>query len=381
MLVKDGELRLGRSDRTNDEESNPQLLCLLKYSLFIDNFFSLGYSAPMSEEVKTPSILRRLTPAPTLVLLAPLVAEYLLGDFRVTQLGPFPVLALTYGCCAVLIRELVRRSGQGWPAFVALAMAYGLIAEGIVDQSLFNPDFMHLHILAYGFWPILGTSPFWAISVITGHVAWSMAVPVGMTESLFPAQSRQPWLGRVGLVVTGLLYLLGSVAIAAYFRRTATHHASAPQTAVCVALIVGLIAAAFLLPRPQPILGERYVRVAPIWIGAVGFVVGSLFVSLYGIGAFILHWPAIVTATVAAGLDALIVLLLWKAAPRSWTPLQVWAATTGGLLVYAWHGYVVDRALHGPTHIAGHTLIVVALCSVQAIAWFRVARFSALHPA
>jgi hypothetical protein len=331
----------------------------------------------MSEQIRSTGMLRLLAPALVLVLLAPLVAEYLLGDFRITDLGPFPVLALEYGCGALLIRDLVRRSGRGWPAFLALALAYGLLEEGIVDQSLFNPDFMHLHLLAYGFWPILGTSPFWAISVITGHVAWSMAVPVGMTESLFPEQSRQPWLGRVGLAVTALLFLLGSVAIAAYFHRTATHHASAGQITVCATLILGLVVTAFSIRRPQPISGNPRVTVAPVWIGAIGFLAGSLFVALYGIGAFILHWPAIVTATVAAGLDALIFLLFWKSSPGSWTPLQVWAASTGGLLVYAWHGYVVDRAIHGSNGIAGHTLIVVALCSVQAAAWFRVARFSA----
>jgi len=322
-------------------------------------------------------MLRRLAPALTLGLLAPLVAEYLLGDFRVTQLGPFPLLALTYGCGALLIRELVRRSGRGWPAFVALAVAYGLLAEGVVDQSLFNPDFMHLHILAYGFWPVLGTSPFWAISVITGHVAWSMAVPVGMTESLFPEQSAHPWLGRVGLAVAALLYLLGTLTIGAYFYRTATHRASASQIAVCAVLIAGLVVAAFSFRRPppesQPMSGKPHVSVAPVWIAAIFFLAGSLFVSLYGIGAFILHWPAMVTAMVAAGLDALILLLLWKSGARSWTPRQVWAASTGGLLVYAWHGYVVDRALHGPAHIAGRTLIVVVLSAVQAIAWFRVA--------
>jgi hypothetical protein len=322
-------------------------------------------------------VLRRLAPTLVLVLLAPLVAEYLLGDFRITDVGAFPVLALTYGCGALLIRDLVRRSGRGWPALGALAAAYGLLAEGVVNQSLFNPDFMHLHLLAYGFWPRLGTSPFWVISVITGHIAWSLAVPVGMTESLFPEQSKQPWLGRVGLAVTAVLFLLGNVAIAAYFHRTATHHASAGQIAVCAALILGLVATAFSLRRPQPEIGDPRVRVAPIWIGAIGFLAGSLFVALYGIGAFILHWPGIVTAMVAAGLDALTLLLLSKSSARSWAPRQVWAASTGGLLVYAWHGYVVDRALHGPTHIVGHTLIVVALCTVQAIAWFRVARFRA----
>lgn len=331
----------------------------------------------MSEQVKSTGVLRRLAPPLVLVLLAPIVAEYLLGDFRITNLGPFPVLALTYGCGGVLIRELVRRSGRGWPAFLALAVAYGLLAEGIVDQSLFNPNFMHLHLLAYGFWPRFGTSPFWVISVITLHVAWSLAVPIGMTESLFPGQSMQPWLGRVGLAVTALLFLLGSVAVAAFFHRTATHHASAAQITVCTVLILGLIVTAFSLPRPQPMIGKPNVGVAPVWIGAIGFLAGSLFVALYGIGAFILHWPGIVTAMVEAGLDALVLLLLWKANPSSWTPLQVWAASTGGLLVYAWHGYLVDRALHGSSGIVDHSFIVVALCTVQAAAWFRVARFRA----
>jgi hypothetical protein len=361
------------------KSSRRQLLCLSKYNLIVDNYLLFGYSSSMSKQVKSPNILRRLAPTLVLVLLAPLVAEYLLGDFRITDLGPFPVLALTYGCGAVLIRDLVRRSGRGWPAFVALAMAYAILAEGVVDQSLFNPEFMHLHLLAYGFWPRLGTSPFWVISVITLHVAWSLAVPVGMTESLFPEQSMQPWLGRVGLAVSALLYLLGVIAIAAYFHRTATHQASARQIMVCVALILGLVVTAFCLPRPQLVIGNPHVNVAPVWLGAIGFFAGSLFVSLYGIGAFLLHWPAIVTTMVEGALDALIVLLLCKARPRIWTPLQVWAASTGGLLVYAWHGYEVDRALHGPTDTVDHTLIVVALCTVQAIAWFRVARFRAVR--
>ncbi len=212
-------------------------------------------------------------------------------------------------------------------------------------------------------------------SVITAHVAWSLAVPIGMTESLFPEESTQPWLGWIGLSVAALLLLLGDLAIGHYFYRSATHHASAAQIAVCAVLILSLVAAAFTLPRPRPIIGHPRAPVAPVWIGAAGFLAGSIFVSLYGIGAFILHWPAMVTALVEAGLDALVLLLLWRAHPRSWTPLQVWAASTGGLLVYAWHGYVVDRALHGPAGVVNHTFIVVALCAVQAAAYFRVARF------
>ncbi len=129
----------------------------------IDKYLPHGYSCPMTEQTKPAGMLRHLAPPLILFLLAPLVAEYLLGDFRITQLGPFPLLAMTYGCGALLIRDLARRGGRGWPAFLLLAAAYGILAEGIVNQSLFNPNFMHLHLLAYGFLPGLGTSPFWAI--------------------------------------------------------------------------------------------------------------------------------------------------------------------------------------------------------------------------
>ena len=234
---------------------------------------------------------------------------------------------------------------------------------------------MHLHILAYGFLPALGTSLHWAIVVITLHVAWSLAVPIGITESLFPEQSTQPWLGRVGLTVTAVLFSLASATIAAFFHRTATHHASARQLAVCTILIVGLIVSAFSFPRPQPMLGTPRVAVAPLWLASIAFLAGSLFVSLYGIGAFVLHWPATITAIAEAGLDALILLLLWKANPRTWTPPQVWAASTGGLLVYAWHGYSVDHALHGSSGTVAHTFVDAALCALQAAAWFRAKSF------
>jgi hypothetical protein len=92
-------------------------------------------------------------------------------------------------------------------------------------------------------------------------------------------------------------------------------------------------------------------------------------------GQFLLHWPATVTTAVEIGLNVLVLLLFCKIWPIAWTALEVWSATTGGLLVYAWHGYLVDRALHGAAGVLGHTMIVLGLCAVQAAAWFRVARF------
>jgi hypothetical protein len=50
------------------------------------------------------------------------------------------VLAPMYGGGALLIREVVRRRGLGWPSIILLALACGVLEEGLITQSLFNPD-------------------------------------------------------------------------------------------------------------------------------------------------------------------------------------------------------------------------------------------------
>jgi hypothetical protein len=331
----------------------------------------------MTRQPGSAGLLQRVAAACTLGLLAPLVAEYLLGDFRISNLAPLPLFICTYGCGAVSIREIVRRKGGSWTAYLALAAAYSILEEGIVDQSLFNPNFMHLHLLAYGFWPILGTSPFWVVCVTVLHAVWSIAVPIGMTESLFPDRSSEPWLGRFGLAVAAFLFFLGSFAVGAYFHRTASHRASMPQIALCAVLILGLLTIAFLSRRSEAAAGARIPGCAPFWLGAFCFFTGLALVESYTLGAFILRWPGTVAGAVELGLVILALLLLCKIWPRAWTPLEVWWATTGCLLVYVFHGYEVDRALHGAAGLLGHTAIVLGLCAVQAGARFRVAHVRA----
>src|SRR5262245_42066247 len=76
-----------------------------------------------------------LLPAVTLLVLSPIVAEFLLGDFSVRQL-PFVLFFIPqYGGGALLVRELTRRSKRGWPTMLLLASAYALIEEGFTTQS------------------------------------------------------------------------------------------------------------------------------------------------------------------------------------------------------------------------------------------------------
>ena len=92
---------------------------------------------------------RKIFAVISLFLVAPLVAEYLLGDLPLKLLSALIVLAPAYGGGALLIRETARRTGRGWPTMLMLGAAYTLIGEGLVSQSLFNPDYMqkHWHLL------------------------------------------------------------------------------------------------------------------------------------------------------------------------------------------------------------------------------------------
>ena len=96
---------------------------------------------------------RRLPAVRTLFVLSPLIAEYLLGSLPVAQIALLPVMALMYGSGAVLIREVVRRAGLGWPSMTLLACSYGFVEEGFVTQSLFNPKYLGLRLLDFGYIP------------------------------------------------------------------------------------------------------------------------------------------------------------------------------------------------------------------------------------
>ncbi len=140
------------------------------------------------------STLRRIAPALALLVLSPVVAEFLLGDFSIRQLGLIVVLLPQYGGGALLVRETTRRAGKGWPSMILLALAYALIEEGFTTQSLFNPNYARLRLLDYGFIPALGTSLDWAVFVLTLHIVWSVSSRSSRLKH-FPS-SRRPGSSR-----------------------------------------------------------------------------------------------------------------------------------------------------------------------------------------
>jgi len=218
---------------------------------------------------------RKIFAVITLFFVAPLVAEYLLGDLPLKLLTALIVLAPAYGGGAVLIRETARRTGRGWPTMLMLGAAYALIGEGLVSQSLFNPDYMnkHWHLLYPAYIPALGVGGWWTLFMFNLHTFWSMGASIALVEALFPAEAEAPWLGLLGDSVVALVFLLGSAAsfgIGFKQNQFVASHAQLLGTAV---LSVLLMVCAFLIPvRASSMAGGM----APSpWItGAVAFVLG-----------------------------------------------------------------------------------------------------------
>ncbi len=214
---------------------------------------------------------RNITAVITLFFVTPLVAEYLLGDLPLTLLAALIVLAPAYGGGAVLIRETARRTGRGWPTMLMLGAAYTLIAEGLVTQSLFNHDYlkMHMHLLDHAYIPALGIGVWWTLFMFNLHTFWSMGVSIALVEALFPAEAQAPWLGRIGDSVVAVVFVLGAAANFGIGFKQNHFVASNTQLLSAAVLSVLLMMSAFLIPARRSRMASAMVP-RPWITGAVG---------------------------------------------------------------------------------------------------------------
>ncbi len=223
---------------------------------------------------------RHLLPAMGLFLLAPLVGEFLLGNLPISSLGLLLVLAPLYGGGALLIREIGRRWALGWPGMIALCFAYGLIEEAFVTQSLFNPNYVGLRLLDYGYISSLGISAWWTLYVLSIHAIWSTAVPIVLVESFTPNTRNSPWLGYIGLAITAVLFAL-ACALLFFFQLQDPFMAAPAQFLVSAVGIVLLFALAIGLRRlPKPDGTDTRPVPSPWLIGVGALVMGSAFLLL-----------------------------------------------------------------------------------------------------
>jgi hypothetical protein len=314
-------------------------------------------------------------PVAALLLLSPLLGEYLLGSLPVSMIAVLPLMMATYGAGAILIREAVRATGGGWASIVLLATAYGLFEEGFVTQSLFNPDYLHRRLLDYGFLPALGTALPWAIFVIAIHVVWSITLPIALIESAFPSRRDQPWLGTPGRTWYALAFAAGCGLIAAFSYKQVPFMATPRQFGVTAALILALCVAAFKLPKPRAATAATAPRGVVLFLASL--LAGSAFMlaARRAESAWHLEWPTVVALML--GIVALfIAFIVVRTRSGEWDEPRRFALAAGAFMVYAWIGFQTDIALHGQADLVGHSILAALLLAVLVLIGARANRRS-----
>lgn len=290
-------------------------------------------------EVSASTPAARIGAALGLFFLAPLVGEFLLGNLPITMLPALLLLAPLYGGGALLIRETARRFALTWPGMLVLGLAFGVIEEVFVTQSLFNPNYLGLRLLDYGYIPALGMGAWWTVFVLALHTIWSTAVPIALMETLTPAQRRAPWLGRIGLVVTAVVFVAGCAALLAMELKKG-FVASPLQFAASAVAVMLLVVVAFKVGRARPASPSENTKPAPepLWVGVVSFAVGAVFFGLVKAATWLPAW-ADVAAILALLAGAAVLVFAWSRR-TDWTERHRLALAAGFLLTYAWHGFV-----------------------------------------
>lgn len=305
---------------------------------------------------------RRIAPAIALFFLSPRIAEFMLGNVAIDGLIALFVLAPMYGGGVLLVREFARRTGRGWPTMVGLGLAYAVWEEAAVTQLLFNPSYHGLELTG-AIIPGLGVSATQTINILTLHTVWSVAASIALVEAFVPNWRTTPWLGRFGLAVTVVLFLLGSAFIAYSEYEESGFFASGSQLVGGVAAVAVLVAVAFTLPRDLP---PSPTGVAPgAWLVlTVAFVATSLFMALLfellpgwpGVAA----WAALVTVSVW-------VVARWARRP-GWGDWQRLALVAGAMLTYAWSTFPQQPLIGTPGAVDLFGNIVFGLLAVTLLA-------------
>lgn len=135
-----------------------------------------------------------------LLFLPPMLGELLSGNsppLRFFSPAWLLIFVLLYGCGTLLIREAAARWRLQW-SVLFLAVAYGIVEEGLTTKAIFNPEWHGTGMLS-GYGMYAGVQWVWAIGVTFSHATVSTLIPITIVKRLWPSARHSPLLGKVGL--------------------------------------------------------------------------------------------------------------------------------------------------------------------------------------
>ena len=311
---------------------------------------------------------KTFSPALVLYILAPVVAELISGSspplkfFNPLSLIFLPAL---YGSAAILIRELTVRWHKGWPTILLLGAAFGILNEGLLTKSLFDPAWRDLGILAsYGRW--LGVNWVWSVELMIYHAVFSIGIPILLTNLLFSKQQGLPWVSQ--RTFTLLATLLGATVILGFFfispyRPPLLHYTLA------LLLVIALGIGARRLPRTLVLYyGNAVAR--PLAFAIVGFVATVLF--------FIINWalphifipaPVPIALTVLLAVYTARTILSMSGNAIGWTPQHQLALVWGALTFFLLIAPITELFPRGGRNGSGMTFVALITLASLIVLW------------
>jgi len=232
----------------------------------------------------------RLSPALLLFILSPAIGELLSGSSPPAEFfSPFglAIMLALYGGGALLVREVKVRWNKGVVSLLFLGAAYGVLEEGVMVASFFNPGWQDLGQLGvYG--RSLGVNWVWAEMLTIYHAVFSVAIPVVIVELLWSERRREPWLGRRAFV--GVLFLFTCVVAGGSFLfAEMTGYAPSPaQYGLALVLAFSLVLLAYVSPASA---GRGEIPLGSKGLWALGLAWSALFfLGFWGMPSMVPNW-------------------------------------------------------------------------------------------
>ncbi|MDA0107225.1 hypothetical protein OH456_03640 [Vibrio sp. La 4.2.2] len=270
----------------------------------------------------------------SLCILSPIIAEYLLGIWSLTQLSSLLFLVPFYGCGALLVREIARRSGSGWVGIFALSFAFGLIEEGLLTQTFFNTDYYHAGLLSFGYIESLGTSPFWIIYVLGLHSLGSICLPILMVELRLDSSEREKlWLNWPSFFVCTTLYFVASASIFLGTQQAFPYQSTLLQKLAVITVIIAFSALALFRLKIAFKLSNKRVSNLKVFITTIilGVVFFGQHYHMYTLG---LSEHFVAFSMLSAYLLGMYFMLRWSQC-ANWSDSQQYSMVFSLLVIYS----------------------------------------------
>ena len=292
-----------------------------------------------------------------LILLSPMIAELFSGSTPLLVFfSPFVFLVYLgfYGFGALIIRETVARKRLNFASVLLFGAAYGVLEEGIVLKSWFDPNWMGATVVS-GVLRVYGIGILQPLTNVVYHAVISIGAPILIVQSL--SQSREPWVSKRWTMLASVLFVMSAIAIALTFNYT--YKIASWQYLLCL-VILGIFVALGWKGVRLPSGAKTYPPLG-IWGFGTVFVI-LLFTTFYTLSYAHAKWFVIIplAALLYVGYAAIFALMDWRKA--TWR--HYFAAAAGiatGLLPLA---LSLARSRHGGYLNVLAEVIFIALLAI-----------------